>query len=449
MTPAISGADTAWVLLCAGLVMLMIPGLALFYGGLVRSRSSLNTFMMSLAPLGFVTLQWVLVGYSLSFAPGRSWLGGLAWAGFAGVGSAPNATYAATVPHLAFAIFQAMFAAITVALISGAVVERLKFRAYLAFVVLWATLVYDPLARWVWGDGGWLRALGALDFAGGTVVHVSAGASALVAALVLGRRQDAGRAVIVPHNVPFTLIGAGLLWFGWFGFNGGSALAVGEIAATAVVATHIAAAAALATWVLLDMSVAGRATAVGAATGAVVGLVAITPAAGYVTPLGAMAIGVLGAGASFGAMQLRAKTRVDDALDVFACHGVGGIVGALLTGVFASKAVNPAGANGLLYGDSHLILAQLLAVAATLALAGGMTFLVLHAIRATIGLRVPIGDELRGLDVSEHGEAAYHGGDIGDLAGRRVPLGESVLLPASDLRTPAAAAMEIAARAAS
>ena len=447
MSSAISGADTAWVLFSAALVMLMIPGLALFYGGLVRSRSSLNTFMMSVAPLGFVTLQWVLIGYSLAFAPGSSWLGGFGWAGFAGVGGAPNPVYAGTIPHLAFAIFQSMFAAITVALISGAVVERLKFRAYLAFVVLWATLVYDPLAHWVWGEGGWLRTLGALDFAGGTVVHVSAGASALVAALVLGRRQDAGRSAIVPHNVPFTLIGAGLLWFGWFGFNGGSALAVGDVAATAFAATHIASAAALATWMLLDLAVAGRVTAVGAATGAVVGLVAITPAAGYVTPLSALAIGALGAGASFAAMQLRAKTTVDDALDVFACHGVGGIAGALLTGVFASKAVNPAGANGLLYGDSRLIVAQLLAVTATLLLAGGMTFVVLHGIRVVMGLRVPIGDELRGLDVSEHGEAAYHGGDIGDLAGRRVPLGESVLLPASEIRAPAAA-MEIAARAA-
>jgi Amt family ammonium transporter len=248
--------------------------------------------------------------------------------------------------------------------------------------------------------------------------------------------------------VPFTLIGAGLLWFGWFGFNGGSALAVGDVAATAFVATHIAAAAALAAWVLLDLTIAGRATAVGAATGAVVGLVAITPAAGYVTPLGAVAIGVLGAGASFAAMQLRAKTRVDDALDVFACHGVGGIAGALLTGVFASKAVNPAATDGLLYGGTQLIFAQLLAVTATLVLAGGMTFGVLHAIRLVMGLRVAIADELRGLDVSEHGEAAYHGGDdIGDLAGRRVPLGESVLLPASELRAPAPA-MEIAARAA-
>jgi Amt family ammonium transporter len=435
----ISAADTAWLLFSSALVMLMIPGLALFYGGLVRSRSSLNAFMMSLAPIGFVTLQWVLIGYSLAFAPGTSWLGSLSWVGFNGVSGAPNPTYAATVPHLAFAAFQAMFAAITAALISGAVVERLRFRAYLAFVVLWATLVYDPLAHWVWGDGGWLRALGALDFAGGTVVHVSAGASALVAALVLGRRRDAGRAVIVPHNVPFVLIGAGLLWFGWFGFNAGSALAVGEIATGAFVATHTAAASALATWMLLDLAMSGRATAVGAATGAVVGLVAITPAAGYVTPLAALMIGVLGAGASFVAMQLRAKTRIDDALDVFACHGVGGIVGALLTGVFASKAVNPGGADGLLAGNPSLLGAQLLAVVATLLLAGGATFVILHAVRVTVGLRVPLGAELRGLDVSEHGEAAYHGGDIDDLTGRRVPLGESVLLPASEIRTPAAA----------
>jgi Amt family ammonium transporter len=352
----------------------------------------------------------------------------------------PNSDYGATIPHLAFAVFQAMFATITVALIAGAVVERLKFRAYLAFVVLWATLVYDPLAHWVWGANGWLHALGALDFAGGTVVHVSAGASALVAALVLGRRQDAGRSVIVPHNVPFTLIGAGLLWFGWFGFNAGSALAVGAVATTAFVATHIAAASALATWVILDLAVVGRATAVGAATGAVVGLVAITPAAGYVTPLAAIVIGAAGAGMSFAAMQLRAKTRIDDALDVFACHGIGGITGALLTGVFASKAVNPAGADGWFYGDAHLMSAQLLAVLATLVLAGGMTFVTLHAIRLAMGLRVSIGAELRGLDVSEHGEAAYHGGDIGDLTGRRVPLGESVLLPASELGVRAVAA---------
>jgi Amt family ammonium transporter len=434
MAATLSGADTAWVLLASALVMLMVPGLSLFYGGLVRGRNSLNALMMSVAPLGLVSLQWVLIGYSLSFAPGSSWLGGLAWWGLSDVGGAPNPTYAATVPHAAFAVFQAMFAAITVALISGAVVERLRFRAYLLFALLWTTFVYDPLAHWVWGDGGWLRALGALDFAGGTVVHVSAGVSALVAATMLGRRRDAGRGVMVPHNVPFTLLGAGLLWFGWFGFNAGSALAVSEVAASAFVATHTAAATALCTWMLLDLLVGGRATAVGAATGAVVGLVAITPAAGYVTPLAAVAIGALGAGASFGAIQVRARTRVDDALDVFACHGVAGIVGALLTGVFASKAVNPAAADGLLYGNPRLVLVQLAAVLATMALAGGMTALLLTAIRATVGLRVPIADELRGIDVTEHGEEAYHDGGIGELAGRRIPLGESVLIPASEIR---------------
>jgi ammonium transporter, Amt family len=319
------------------------------------------------------------------------------------------------------------------------VVERMRFRSFLLFAALWTTLVYDPLAHWVWGDGGWLRSLGALDFAGGTVVHVSAGISSLVAALLLGRRHDASRGAAAPHNVPFTLVGAGLLWFGWFGFNGGSALAAGELAATAFVTTHTAAAAAMVTWMLLDIRMSGRVTAIGAATGAVVGLVAITPAAGFVTTLSAVAIGTIGAAASFGAMQLRAKSRVDDTLDVFACHGVGGIVGALLTGVFSSKAVNPAGADGLLYGNAGQLGAQAVAVLATIAFAGVMTALVLQALKVTVGLRIPIADEVHGIDVSEHGEAAYHGGDIGELGGRRVPLGASVLLPASELRTPVSA----------
>jgi Amt family ammonium transporter len=434
----ISGADTAWVLTSTALVMLMLPGLALFYGGLVRSRSSLNTFMMSLAPLGIITLQWVLIGYSLSFAPGNGWIGGFSFLGFNGVGGAPNATYSGTIPHLAFAAFQVMFAVITVSLICGAVVERLKFGVYLAFAVLWATFVYDPLAHWVWGDGGWLRTLGALDFAGGTVVHVSAGVSALVAALMLGRRRDFGRAVIVPHNVPFSLLGAGLLWFGWFGFNAGSALAANDLAATAFMNTHIAAAAALTAWMLLDLAVGRRATAVGAATGAVVGLVAITPAAGFVTPLSAIAIGALGAAAAFGAMQLRARSKVDDALDVFACHGVGGMVGAVLTGVFATKAVNPAGADGLLAGNPNQVVVQLIAILATIVLAGAGTALVLGALKAVVGLRIAMLDEVRGVDLTEHGEAAYHGGDIGELAGRRTALGESVLIPASEIRAPAA-----------
>jgi Amt family ammonium transporter len=325
-----------------------------------------------------------------------------------------------------------------VALVSGAVVERLKFRTYLLFVVLWTTLVYDPLAHWVWGDGGWLRSLGALDFAGGTVVHISAGTSALVAAVMLGRRHDFGRPALVPHNVPFTLLGAGLLWFGWFGFNAGSALGANALAATAFMTTHTAAAAALTAWMLIDVIRTGRATAVGAATGAVVGLVAITPAAGFVTPGAAIAIGVIATGASYAAMQLRARTRVDDSLDVFACHGVAGIAGALLTGVFATKAVNPAGADGLLAGNPSQLGVQLLAVGATMALAAVVTAGVLGALKATVGLRVPLASELRGVDLTEHGEEAYHGGDVGELAGAGVRLGESVAIPSSAI-TPGAA----------
>ena len=432
--PAISAGDTAWVLASSALVMLMLPGLALFYGGLVRSKSSLNTLMMVVAALGVVTLQWVAVGYSLAFSPGTSLVGGLSWSGFTGVRGDANPTYAATIPHLAFAAFQSMFAAITVALVSGAVVERMKFRAYLLFVALWTTVVYDPLAHWVWGEGGWLRALGALDFAGGTVVHISAGATAVVASLFLGRRHDVGRTAVIPHNVPFTLLGAGLLWFGWFGFNAGSALGASGIAATALMTTHAAGAAALTTWMLLDLGRGRRCTAVGAATGAVVGLVAITPAAGYVTPLAALVIGILAACASYVAIQVRPKTRVDDALDVFACHGVAGIVGAILTGVFASTAVNPAGADGLLEGNASLLGVQVIAVLATIALAAAATAAILAVVNAVVGLRVPLHDELAGVDVSEHGEEAYHGGDVGALAGRRIALGDSVLLPSHEVR---------------
>jgi Amt family ammonium transporter len=428
MNGTISAGDTAWVLVSTGFVMLMVPGLALFYGGLVRQKNALNTFMMSLGALGVVTVQWVLAGYSLSFAPGTPLIGGLGWWGLAGVGAQPNAAYAATVPHLAFAIFQAMFAAITVALISGAVVERLRFSAYLFFALAWTTLVYDPLARWVWGDGGWLRSLGALDFAGGTVVHVSAGTAALVAAIMLGRRRAIARGGLVPHNVPFTLFGAGLLWFGWFGFNAGSALGASAVAVTALVNTHAAAAAALTGWLLLDRWKGGRTTAVGAATGAVVGLVAITPAAGFVTPRAALAIGLIAALTSYGAVQLRARTRIDDSLDVFACHGVAGIVGALLTGVFATTTVNASGANGLLAGNPMQVVVQGVAVLATMLLSGTLTAGILAVLRVMMPLRASLDDELAGLDASEHGEEAYHSGDIGELAGT-APLGGVILIP--------------------
>ena len=439
MNPVISSGDTAWVLVSTGLVMLMVPGLALFYGGLVRQKNALNTFMMSLSALGIVTVQWVLAGYSIAFGPGSAWLGGLAWWGLAGVGAAPNAAYAATVPHLAFAVFQAMFAAITVALISGAVVERLRFSAYLLFALAWTTFVYDPLARWVWGDGGWLRSLGALDFAGGTVVHVSAGTAALVAAVMLGQRRAVARGALVPHNVPFTLLGAGLLWFGWFGFNAGSALGASPVAVNALVTTHAAAAAALTAWLLLDLWRNRRTTAVGAATGAIVGLVAITPAAGFVTPRAALVIGVLAAAGSYGAMQLRARTRIDDALDVFACHGVAGIVGALLTGVFATTSVNPGGGSGLLAGNPAQLGVQAIAVLVTMAFSGALTAAIIATLRAVMVLRVSLGDELAGLDASDHGEEAYHVGDVGELAGG-APLGGVILIQPDEAPATASAA---------
>jgi Amt family ammonium transporter len=432
-SPAVSAGDTAWVLISTALVLLMVPGLAFFYGGLVRTKSALNTMLMSLGALGVVTVQWVLIGYSLAFGPGSSWIGGFEWVGFAGVTGAPNPTYSALLPHLLFAAFQAMFAGITVALFSGAVLDRMRFVAYLAFGVIWTTIIYDPLAHWVWGDGGWLRKLGALDFAGGTVVHISAGTTAVVLALFLGPRRDFKRLPNVPHNVPFALLGAGLLWFGWFGFNAGSALAADGIAANALVTTHTAAAAGMIAWLALELFKGGRATAVGAATGAVVGLVTITPAAGFVTPLSALLMGALAAPFSFAALHYRPKTRLDDTLDVFACHGVAGIMGAVLTGVFASKAVNPAGADGLLHGNPSLIGVQLLAVVATIAFAAVASMAILYALQAVMPLRVPVEVEVQGIDLAEHGEEAYHGGDLSDLTGRTTSLSDAVVLSATEL----------------
>jgi Amt family ammonium transporter len=435
MTPlAVNAGDTAWVLISTALVMVMLPGLAFFYGGLVRSKGTLNTMMMSAAALGLVSVQWVLYGYSLAFHPGSGVVGGLGWLGLEGVGAAPREAYGATIPHLAYATYQGMFAAITVALVSGAVVERMRFRGYLLFVLLWSTFIYDPLAHWVWGEGGWLRTLGALDFAGGTVVHVSAGTAALVAAIMTGPRRGLGRTPFVPHNVPFVLLGAGLLWFGWFGFNGGSALAAGPLAANALMTTNTAAATALVAWMLLDHLRARHSTAVGAATGAVVGLVAITPAAGYVTPLAAIAIGGVAACCSYVAMQIRSRTRVDDSLDVFACHGVGGIVGALLTGVFATRAVNPGGADGLLAGNPSQLLVQLAAVGATVLLSATATTAILVLVHAVVGVRLRIEDEITGIDLAEHGEEAYYGGDVGELAGRRPLIGESVFISEAEMR---------------
>ncbi len=426
MTTATSAGDTAWVLVSTALVLLMLPGLALFYGGLVRARSTLNTFMMSFTAVAIVTVQWVLFGYSLAFSKG-GFIGNLEWAGLAtlSTGAGP---YSATIPHFAFIAFQSLFAGLAVALISGAAVERIRFSAYIAFTILWTTLVYDPLAHWVWATDGWLHKVGALDFAGGTVVHIAAGTAALVAAMLLGRRRDVGRTPLLPHNVPFTLVGAGLLWVGWFGFNGGSALAADGIAATAVITTHTAAAAALVVWLVLDVWKSGQATAVGGATGAVVGLVAITPAAGYVSPLSALAIGALASCASFAAIQFRTRTKVDDALDVFACHGIAGIVGALLTGVFASKAVNPAGADGLIFGNVRPLLVQGLAVVCTIAYVAPLTLVIMKAISGFSKIRVPVAHELSGVDLSEHGEHAYHGSETLDGGGHSVRLGDGVLI---------------------
>jgi len=424
---AIAGGDTAWVLISTALVLLMVPGLALFYGGLVRTRAVLNTFMMSVTAVAIVAVQWVVAGYSLAFAPG-SLIGNLSWAGLLDVGAAPG-PYSATIPHAAFAGFQAMFAGITVALISGAMVERIRFHVYVLFAVLWTTFVYDPLAHWVWASDGWLHGLGALDFAGGTVVHISAGTAALVAAIMLGRRRDFGKAALRPHNVVFTLMGAALLWVGWIGFNAGSALAADGVAAIALMNTFAAGAAAVIGWLTIDYVRGGQATAIGGATGAVVGLVAITPAAGYVTPMSALAIGTLGAAASYAALQWRSKTSIDDALDVFACHGVAGIVGALLTGVFATKGVNAAGANGLLYGNPALLGIQALAVGATILFVAPVTALVLGPLKAIGMLRVQLTDELSGVDVSEHGEHAYDDGEMSAFASSALMISEPIVIP--------------------
>ncbi len=421
---AVSAGDTAWVLTSSALVLLMTVGLAFFYGGLVRTKNALNTMMMSVVALGVIGVQWVLVGYSIAFGHGNAWFGGFAWLGFHGVGIEPDPAYAPTIPLQAHAMFQGMFAIITPALISGAIVERMRFRAYVAFLVLWATLIYDPLAHWVWGAGGWLQQRGALDFAGGTVVHISAGVSALVAAWMLGARKDFRRVPLAPHSVPLVLLGAGLLWFGWFGFNAGSALAANGLAALAFVNTNNGAAAALVTWALLDLIRTGKITAVGAATGLVVGLVGITPAAGYVSTLAALAIGALSACVSYTAIQIRSRTRLDDALDVFSCHGLAGTAGALLTGVFASKLINPAGADGLLAGNAGQVAVQLLAVTATVAFAAIGTAVILKLVQATLGARAGVRTEMTGLDLSEHGEEAYFGGGAlgGNVVVQEIPV---------------------------
>ncbi len=405
----INAGDTAWVLASAALVMLMTPALGLFYGGLVRRKNVLATIMHSFFILALISVLWVLIGYTLAFGPDHFGLiGGLDWVGFHGVGAKPNADYAPTIPHQAYAVFQMMFAIITPALITGSFAERKRFKAFVLFSIVWSLLVYAPVAHWVWAPGGWLHELGALDFAGGTVVHISSGVSALVAALVLGRRVGFGEEKMDPHDLPMTVLGAGLLWFGWFGFNAGSALAANGLAVNAFVVTNTAAAMGALTWMTVSWLRHGHPSVLGAAAGAVAGLVAITPASGYVDPLASIAIG-FGAGIiCFFAVDLLKKiAKIDDALDVFAVHGVGGIWGALATGLFATTAVNDAGRNGFFYGNPKQLLIQAIAIVGVAIFAGAMTWGILKAVGVLVGLRVPEKEEVLGLDTTQHGEIAY------------------------------------------
>ena len=396
-------ADTAWMLISTALVLLMTPALAFFYGGLVRSKNSLNTMMMSFISLGFVGVLWALVGYSLAFSSGNNWIGDLSNVFLRGVGIDIRPT--TTIPHALFMAYQGTFAIITAALISGAIVERMRFSAYVTFISLWAIVVYSPIAHWVWG-GGWLAKMGALDFAGGTVVHVNAAVAALAAAIVVGQRSDYQKASILPHNVPFVLLGAGLLWFGWFGFNSGSALGASPIAGLAFVTTMLAPAATLVVWTIIDVARTGKPTTVGAATAIVVGLVAVTPAAGFVSPLSALALGGIAAIPSYFAIQIRAKTSLDDSLDVVAAHGVGGTVGALLTGIFAQKALNGV-ADGVLFGNPKQFLIQGTAVLAAIVYSGVVSFVLLKVIGLVMPLRATKDEEASGLDIPLHGEEAY------------------------------------------
>ena len=408
----INPGDTAWVLASAALVMLMTPGLGFFYGGLVRRKNVLSTVMHSFFILCLISVQWVLWGYSLAFGPdfkGLGFIGDLSWFGLNGVTLLPNKDYAATIPHQAYMVFQMMFAVITPALITGAFAERKRFKAFVIFSLLWATFVYDPIAHWVWGHGGWLSNLGALDFAGGTVVHISSGVSALVAAYVLGPRilHHEGDAAVEPHDLPMVVLGTALLWFGWFGFNAGSALAANGLATSAFVNTNTAAAMAALAWMTISWLHKGTPSVVGATAGAVAGLVAITPAAGYVTPMASIIIGLIVAVVCYLFVQLRDRMGVDDALDVWAVHGIGGTVGALCTGLFATTLINSGAANGLFYGNPKQLWIQTIAVAASWVYSAVMTFVILKFINLFVGLRVTEKEEAMGLDASQHAEAAY------------------------------------------
>ncbi|MBN1846958.1 MAG: ammonium transporter [Deltaproteobacteria bacterium] len=400
--------DTVFVLMSAAMVMLMTPGLALFYGGMVRNKNVLGTLMQSFVILGIITLQWVLWGYSISFGPDLGgFLGNLEWFGLKGVGMDPSPNYGSTIPHVAFMIFQCMFAIITPALITGAFAERMKFGSFLVFVILWATLVYDPLCHWVWAAGGWIGKMGALDFAGGTVVHISSGTSALAAAIIIGKRRGYGSIAYIPHNLPMTVTGAALLWFGWFGFNAGSALAANGLAASAFMVTHISSACAALSWMGMEWIHRKKPTTLGAVSGAVAGLVAITPASGFVGPLSAVIIGLFAGIICYGGIMLKSKLGYDDSLDVVGIHGLGGIWGALATGLFANTAINPNGADGLFFGNPVQLLVQFISVMVTMVFAFFVTWIILKFINMIMGLRITDEEEEKGLDLSLHNETGY------------------------------------------
>lgn len=408
-TNPIDSGDTSWILASSALVLLMTPGLAFFYGGLVRGKNVITTMLQVFAVILVVSLQWVIVGYSLAFGPDfHHIVGGLQWFMMHGVGAAPDADYAGTIPNMVFGIFQMMFAIITPALIVGGLAERVKFASFIVFIVLWATLIYDPLAHWVWGAGGWLHKLGVLDFAGGTVVHISSGVAGLVAAIYLGRRAEHGSGSIKAHNVPFVLLGTALLWFGWFGFNAGSALGANFLSAEAFLTTNTATAAAGIGWMIVEKIRTGHVTLVGACAGVVAGLVAITPAAGFVSPGGALILGLMGGAICYMASTfMKNKLGYDDALDAFGGHGIGGTWGALATGLFASTAINPAGGNGLFEGNAHQLLLQVIGIAATWVFSGVGTYILLKVVDLVMGIRVTKEEEIMGLDLTLHSESAY------------------------------------------
>ena len=400
--------DTAWMLISTALVMLMTPGLALFYGGMVRGKNVLGTLMQSFIAIAVISMQWILIGYTLSFGPDvNGIIGNLSWIGLNGVGVEPNPDYAPTIPHMAFMIYQAMFAVITPALITGAFAERMKFSAYLTFILLWSTLVYDPVAHWVWGAGGWLKTMGVLDFAGGIVVHLISGISALAAALLIGKRKGYQQEAMYPHNLPMTVLGTGLLWFGWFGFNAGSALSAGTLSTMAFVATHISAVSATLIWVIIEWLHRGKPTMFGAATGSIAGLATITPASGFVSPMSSLIIGLAAGAICYMSLNMKGKLGYDDSLDAFGVHGIGGIIGTLATGLFAQTLINPAGGNGLFFGSHQLLIHEITAIAVTAVYSFGVTVVLLKVIDIFIGLRVNEESEVSGLDISQHGESGY------------------------------------------